>query len=68
MKVNTDIYVAHEAFADTQNKYLIELALLAESYPFRDPMERSLTKEQESVEIIPLMANLKKRRALIFFS
>ncbi|NQZ54185.1 MAG: cache domain-containing protein [Piscirickettsiaceae bacterium] len=66
MKVNTDIYVAHEAFADTQNKYLIELALLAESYPFRDPMERSLTKEQESVEIKPLMANLKKEKGFDF--
>ena len=66
MKVNADIYVAHEAFSDTQNKQLIELALLAESYSFREPMARSLTKEQESIEIRPLIAQFQKEKGFDF--
>ena len=66
MKVNADINVAHEAFSDTQNKHLIELALLAESYSFREPMERSLTKEQERIDILPLMVKLQKEKGFDF--
>lgn len=66
MKVNADVNVAHEALIDTQNKYLSELALLAESYQFRDPMEKPLTKDQEILEIRPLMDNLKKEKGFDF--
>lgn len=66
MKVNADITVAHEAFIDTQSKYLSELAFLAESYSFRTPMVTSLTKEQEAVEIKPLLEKLQKEKGFDF--
>ena len=66
MKVNADITVAHEAFVDTQSKYLSELALIAESYSFRAPMVMSLTKEQEAVAIKPLLKKLQKEKGFDF--
>jgi len=66
MKVSADINIAHEAFIDTQRKYLSELALLAESYSFRTPMVRSLTKEQEAVEIKPLLEKLQIEKGFDF--
>tara|TARA_R110001606_G_scaffold395664_2_gene568535 strand:- start:157503 stop:159581 length:2079 start_codon:yes stop_codon:yes gene_type:complete len=66
MKVNADINFTHEAFVDTQSKYLSELALLAESYSFRSPMVTLLTKEQEAVEIKPLLEQLQKEKGFDF--
>lgn len=66
MKVNADINVAHGAFVDTQKRYLSDLALLAESYAFRSSMEKSLSREQERTEIIPLMNTLQKQKGFDF--
>jgi len=61
MKVNADMNITHEAFIDTQNKYLSELALFAESYQFRFPMEHALTKNKQRLEIKPMINALKDK-------
>jgi two-component system, NtrC family, sensor kinase len=66
MKVNADLNIAHEAFIDTQNKYLSELALLAESYQFRVLMELPFTEMQESFEMRALIDALKKEKGFDF--
>ncbi len=62
LKVNTDLNIAHEAFIDTQNKYLSELVLLAESYQFRASMELETTQSQENLKMRSLIESLQKEK------
>ena len=66
MKVNTDLNVAHEAFEDTQSNLILDLALLAESYPFRSPLEQSLTLEGQAQQIKPLISRHKQEKGFDF--
>jgi two-component system NtrC family sensor kinase len=66
MKVNADLKIAHEAFEKKQQTHLSELALLAESYHFRLSLEQSLTKDEEALQIKPLVNQLKEQRGFDF--
>ena len=66
MKVNADLNVAHEAFENTQANLLTDLALLAESYSFRSPLEQNLTKDKEAQQIKPLLSQLKQEHGFDF--
>jgi len=66
MKVNADLNVANEAFDETQENLLADLALLAESYSFRLPLEQSLTKEKEAQQIQPLILQLQQEHGFDF--
>ena len=65
-KVNADLNVAHEAFEQNQTNLLADLALLAESYSFRFPLEQNLTKEKEAQQIQPLLLQLIQEQGFDF--
>ncbi|MCW8887411.1 MAG: cache domain-containing protein [Motiliproteus sp.] len=66
MKVNTDLSVAHQAFNNSQQRYLAQISRTAESYPFRRAIRSILLgfKEQESVRLE--IAKLKQQAGLDF--
>lgn len=62
LKVNADLNIAHEAFINTQDNYLSELKLLAQSYRFRTSLEETLTKSQKRMELKTLIDKVKKEK------
>ncbi len=65
-EVTDDLNVANEAFINTQNRYLAELALFSESYQFQHILKKNLSREQEIFQIQPLLDDLKTIKGFDF--
>ncbi len=66
MKVNTDLSVAHEAFINSQQKYLLQISRTAESYPFRRAVRSVMLGFNESGSIEKELKALKSDAGLDF--
>ncbi|MEH6627310.1 MAG: hypothetical protein V7739_12770, partial [Motiliproteus sp.] len=66
MKVNTDLSVAHEAFLNSQQKYLSQISRTAESYAFRRALRSILLGFNEGESIEKEINRLKREAGLDF--
>ncbi len=66
MKVNTDLSVAHEAFNNSQQKYLLQISRTAESYRFRRAVRSIMLGFNEGESLQQELRTLKRDAGLDF--